>query len=155
RAVPADPAVAAAATRALPHSLRLADDARPRLRGQRCPRAGEGRCPRRAARPRAAHRGCAQRAPRSVPMNVLVTGATTPVGIALVESLLAAGDVQTVLAVGREATYPGRAHPALHYRSVDLTRPRTLHDLIWGDARDLWIDSVVHGMQHRAAHDRG
>lgn len=88
-------------------------------------------------------------------MNVLVTGATTPVGIALVESLLASDDVQTVLAVGREATYPGRAHPALHYRSVDLTRPRTLHDLIWGDARDLWIDHVVHGMQHRAAHDRG
>jgi UDP-glucose 4-epimerase len=87
-------------------------------------------------------------------MKVLVTGATAPLGAALVEALLAANDVDLVLAVGREIEGP-RPHPRLVYRSADLSRHRPLHDLIYGEARELGIDTVIHGMQHRAARDRG
>jgi nucleoside-diphosphate-sugar epimerase len=87
-------------------------------------------------------------------MRVLVTGATTPTGAALVELLLAQPDVDLVLAIGRERA--ARDDDArLHYRSVDLTHPREVHDLIWGEAREHGIDAVVCGMHHRAASDMG
>jgi UDP-glucose 4-epimerase len=87
-------------------------------------------------------------------MRILVTGATAPLGAALVEALLAADDVTLVLAVGRDAP-PWPSHPRLVGRDLDLTHPRVLHDLLWGDARDHGIDVVVHGMQHRDPRDRG
>lgn len=88
-------------------------------------------------------------------MKVMVTGATAPLGAALVEALLAAPDVELVLAVGREprATLP--SHPRCCYRGVDLARPRVMHDLVWAEALDRGIDVVVHDMQHRRARDRG
>ena len=49
-------------------------------------------------------------------MKVLVTGATTPLGTALVDALLAADDVELVLAVGHERESPGsdqRCHRSL------------------------------------------
>lgn len=87
-------------------------------------------------------------------MRVLITGATTPLGATLVERLLANPSVELVLATGREHEAPS-ADPKLLYRSIDLTRPRGVHDLVWDDARRLRIDAVVHGMQHRSAHDTG
>jgi len=91
-------------------------------------------------------------------MRVLITGATTPVGAALVARLLAQSDVELVLAIGREQEAPpmrsldgGR----LHYRQIDLTHQRAVHDLVWGEARSLRVDAIVHGMQHRGVHDTG
>jgi UDP-glucose 4-epimerase len=89
-------------------------------------------------------------------MNVLVTGATTPLGRAIVSGLLASRDVGAVLAVGVE---PGPALPAddrrLRYERADLTHPRVVHDLLHGPAQAAGIDTVVHGVLHRAVRDRG
>lgn len=88
-------------------------------------------------------------------MRVMVTGATAPLGAAVVETLLATAGVELVLAVGRErdATLP--SDPRLLYRAVDLTRPRALHDLVWREARDRGVEAIVHGIQHRCTRDRG
>jgi UDP-glucose 4-epimerase len=88
-------------------------------------------------------------------MKVLITGATTTLGNALVESLLAADDVELVLAIGRERDPNLRSHPRLDYRDVDLSRPRVLRDLIWGPVRTLGIDAVVHAIHHRKSADHG
>jgi UDP-glucose 4-epimerase len=88
-------------------------------------------------------------------MRVLVTGATTPLGDALIDQLAAAGDVELVLAVGHEPKLPRAARPNVVYRTVDLTRPREVHDLMWDAAREHLVDTVVHMAQHRASHDVG
>jgi UDP-glucose 4-epimerase len=88
-------------------------------------------------------------------MKIMVTGATAPLGTALLRALLAASDVELVLAVGRELESPVLCGPRLVYRTLDLTHPRVLHDLLWGPAREHGIDAVVHGMQHRVASDHG
>jgi UDP-glucose 4-epimerase len=84
----------------------------------------------------------------------MVTGATTPLGAAIIEHLLERGDVEHVLAVGRERQ---RFHPPgqITYRSVDLTHTRAVHDLVWGSARDFRITTVIHAGQHRRARDTG
>jgi UDP-glucose 4-epimerase len=84
----------------------------------------------------------------------MVTGATTPLGAAIIETLLAHCDVDHVLAIGRD---PEAAPPPgpITYRHVDLTHPRAVHDLVWGQARDLDVSVVVHASQHRRATDRG
>ena len=87
-------------------------------------------------------------------MRVFITGATAPLGRALVDSLLAAPDVELIMAVGRQGEPSPGFDARVVYRAVDLTRPRALHDLVWGEAQDLGIDAVVHGMQHRRI-DRG
>jgi UDP-glucose 4-epimerase len=82
---------------------------------------------------------------------VLVTGATTPFGRALVDSLLAQPQGGHVLAVGIEV--PERAGfptaERLTYLQVDLTRPRSIRQLLFGPARDLGIHAIVHGPLHR------
>jgi UDP-glucose 4-epimerase len=88
-------------------------------------------------------------------MRVLVTGATTPLGEAIVGHLLEVRDVELVMAVGRESNGKQRAHHKLTYRAVDLTRTRALHDLLWRDARGLGITAVIHGIHHRSARDVG
>lgn len=89
-------------------------------------------------------------------MRVLVTGATTTVGALLVDRLLAQPDVDHVLAVGREPEASNaREDKRLSYRCVDLTHQRNVHDLLWGEARNLRITAVVHGMQHRKSHGTG
>lgn len=91
-------------------------------------------------------------------ISVLVTGATTPVGERLVRSLVADTRVKHVIAVGKEP--PDTALPFSHagrlsYVRVDLTRPRRVHELLFGPARDLGVEVVVHLAQHRSAYDRG
>ena len=88
-------------------------------------------------------------------MRVMVTGATAPLGAALVRALLAGGRVELVLAVGRERDPALPSDPRLLYRGVDLTRRRALHDLVWGEARTRGVEVVVHGIQHRRARDQG
>ncbi len=59
--------------------------------------------------------------------NVLVTGATTPLGAALIEKLVADERTKSVLAVGAEraseVTLP--SDKRITYQRVDLTRVRT------------------------------
>ena len=87
-------------------------------------------------------------------MRVMVTGATTPLGAAIIERLLSTADVDHVLAIGREPEALTRDERIL-YRRVDLTRTRELHDLVWGLARELDIAVVIHACQHRDVHDGG
>jgi UDP-glucose 4-epimerase len=87
---------------------------------------------------------------------VLVTGATTPVGRALVEALLAAPDVEHVLAVGGQPrAHTLAANERLSYVHTDLTRPRSVRELLFGEARELGVEVVVHTALHRSARDEG
>ena len=87
-------------------------------------------------------------------MRVIVTGASAPLGAAIIEGLLASSDVELVLAVDGRAD-GARRDPRVLHRVVDLTHPREVHDLIHGDGREHAIDAIVHTAQHRAAHDGG
>jgi UDP-glucose 4-epimerase len=89
---------------------------------------------------------------------VLVTGATTPIGERLCRSLLADEEVDHVLAVGPHA--PDRALPFSHgerlvYRQMDLSRSRAVHELLFGIARDLKVQVVMHLSMHRSVKARG
>lgn len=89
---------------------------------------------------------------------VLVTGATTPIGRALVHALLAEPTTELVLAVGAEPDpmpFGARAGARYGYRQVDLTRARELHDLLFADARELGVEVLVHNALHRRARDEG
>jgi len=90
-----------------------------------------------------------------VPVRVLVTGATTGPGVALVHELLDDPSVEQVLAIAAEDHPALRPGPRLICHSVDLTRPRVVHDLLHGIARRLGIEAIVHGALHRNARDRG
>lgn len=81
---------------------------------------------------------------------VLVTGATTPFGRALVAALLARPETEAVLAVAVEDDWGGPRDPRLRYVHCDLTRSRGLHDLLFGPVRDLGITAVVHSAHHRS-----
>jgi UDP-glucose 4-epimerase len=85
----------------------------------------------------------------------MLTGASTPLGVALIDALIASDDVDLVLALGREDDAPRPTSERLRYRRADLERPRVMHDVLWGAAHDLGIDTVVHGMHHRRPGDRG
>jgi UDP-glucose 4-epimerase len=89
-------------------------------------------------------------------MKVMVTGASTPLGLAIVEKLLATPEISFVLAVAKERR-PAHLEdgPRLRYRSADLTRLRNVHDLAWGDAHHHQIDTVIHTALHRRASDAG
>ncbi|HRG96413.1 MAG TPA: hypothetical protein PLR99_09205 [Polyangiaceae bacterium] len=90
---------------------------------------------------------------------VLLTGATTPFGRALVRGLLGEPRLCPVLAVGAESPEEAaRLFPVdsrLTYARADLTRPRDLQTLLGGPARDLGLRAVVHGAWHRRAADSG
>ncbi len=78
----------------------------------------------------------------------LISGATTPLGIALCERMLERGPV---LATGIEP--PEQAARLLPegttYVPVDLTRPRFVRRLLFGPVRDLGISRIVHLPGHR------
>ena len=88
-------------------------------------------------------------------MNVMITGATTPVGRALIDALLSKPGDGWVVAVGREATADFPTHSRFCYRSADLTHSRSVHDLLWGAANAHRIDTVFHAAQHRATSHAG
>ena len=88
----------------------------------------------------------------------LVTGATTPVGAAVVRALLEGAVTEHVLAVGAES--PAVARPLLPaervtYLQADLTRSRDLRQLLFAPARALGVELVVHTAQHRSARRAG
>jgi UDP-glucose 4-epimerase len=88
---------------------------------------------------------------------VLVTGATTPVGSALVRALCADERVGHVLAVGARRGHGDVpcADARVHYLQVDLTRNRSMRELLFGPVRDLGIGTIVHTALHRSAADHG
>lgn len=88
---------------------------------------------------------------------VLVTGATTRLGRRLVEVLLGSSDDAHVLAVGIESAESSglAAHERLVYERVDLRRERGARELLYGRARELEIDTVIHAAHHRSASDVG
>jgi len=75
-------------------------------------------------------------------MKIMVTGVTSTFGSALVDALVADPRVSLVAAVGEERE-SARCSPRLHYFASDLQRPRVVHDLLWGEARELGIDVVI------------
>jgi UDP-glucose 4-epimerase len=90
-------------------------------------------------------------------ISVCVTGATSAIGERLVRSLLADTRVRHVLAVDRppaDRALPFQAQ-RLTYKSVDLTRSRRVHDLLFGAARDLGVEVVVHLGGSRSAFREG
>lgn len=84
----------------------------------------------------------------------MITGATTPLGLGLVERLLANPATELVLAIGRHGTAVP-SDPRVEYHALDLAHARPMHDLLWGHARTHAIETVVHTMQHRGAAGRG
>ncbi len=89
---------------------------------------------------------------------VMVTGATTPVGERLVQTLVADESVGRVLAVGLEPPERGLTFEApgrLTYRSVDLGRSRRAHELLFGVARELEVEVVIHTAMHRSPLEQG
>lgn len=90
-------------------------------------------------------------------ISVLVTGAHTPTGQRLVHSLVADTRVRHVLAVDR--TPPPEAPPRLASRlrtmQVDLTKSRKVRELLFGPARDLGVEVMVHLGQQGDARARG
>lgn len=89
---------------------------------------------------------------------VLITGATTPIGHALIRALLADPACERVLAVGAEeqpATLPAYGSDRVVYERADLTRPREVRRLLFGPARELGIESILHTALHRSATDKG
>jgi UDP-glucose 4-epimerase len=88
-------------------------------------------------------------------MRPLVTGATTPLGGSIVRMLLADPDVDHLIATGVEREPPAGILPAssrLIYQPVDLTRARAAHDLLFGTAQDLGVDTIIHLATHRSPH---
>ncbi len=89
-------------------------------------------------------------------MKAMVTGATAPLGQAIVNALVADPAVERVLATGLEENAPALPEdPKLTYVSCDLARPRQTRELMFGPARDLGIEAVFHGPLHRRATDVG
>lgn len=87
---------------------------------------------------------------------VLVSGATTPLGAAVVQAILAAGR-GPVIATGLETPDQARAllPPQADYHQVDLTHPRRVRQLLFGPVRAAGVQAVVHLAMHRRAGEGG
>jgi len=90
-------------------------------------------------------------------MNVLVTGASTPLGTALVQALLDLQDTAHVVGVGadpwpRELPPPGARFT---YVQMDLTHRREIRSLLGGPRRAVGVDAIVHTALHRSVQAAG
>lgn len=88
---------------------------------------------------------------------VLVIGAGAPIGEALVRLLLDDDRVSHVLAATGHPvdSFPIEGREGLTVRSVDITRNRQLHHLLFDTAKGLNIDTVIHTAMHSSATDEG
>ena len=89
--------------------------------------------------------------------NILITGASAPIGERLVKQLLDDTNVGNILAVvGEPVESVGLPkHKSLTVIQVDLRKPRRVHDLLFGPAKELEIDTVLHQGLHRSAWEEG
>lgn len=90
--------------------------------------------------------------------SVLVTGASAPLGQHLVRSLLADTRVKHVLAVDdapAEQALPFSHAGRLTYLPVDLRRARKVRELLFGPARELDVEVVVHLSEHVGGYGEG
>ncbi|MCC6215173.1 MAG: NAD-dependent epimerase/dehydratase family protein [Polyangiaceae bacterium] len=88
----------------------------------------------------------------------VVTGASTPIGEAVIERLLGADAARRVIAVlAPHEPIPRRAAGGerVTWEHADLTRARDIHRLLFGAARRLEADTLVHLALHRSALDEG
>ncbi|MBL8633757.1 MAG: NAD(P)H-binding protein [Myxococcales bacterium] len=84
----------------------------------------------------------------------LITGATTPVGIAIAKQLLADRVFAHILAVGAEPPEEVKAlfpTSGVTYLQADLTHPRALRNLLFAPAASHQVTTVIHTALHRAA----
>jgi len=91
-------------------------------------------------------------------ISVLVTGVASPLGERLVRSFLAdtrVGHVLTCAHLPRSQALTLPESRRLTYLQVDLTRSRRVRELVFGPARDLGVEVVVHLAQHRRVHVSG
>jgi nucleoside-diphosphate-sugar epimerase len=86
---------------------------------------------------------------------ILVTGASTPLGRALVSKLSEDARVSRVLGIVAPGETVDRPGDRVKWIESDLTRERDLRTLIFGEARDAEVSVVVHAAHHRAARDSG
>ena len=79
-------------------------------------------------------------------INVLITGAASPIGERLIRVMLADSRVNRILAVSGTApeALPLPSEPRLERVQVDIRRTRRVRHLLFGPARDMAIDVVVH-----------
>lgn len=90
--------------------------------------------------------------------SVLVTGAASPLGHRMVRSLLADTRVRHVLAVDevlRAEDLPFSHSKRLTCLSADLRRGRKVRELLFGPARDLEVEVVVHLSEHVDGYGKG
>ena len=73
----------------------------------------------------------------------LITGATTPIGRALIRDLLQDDDTQRIIAVGGEATRDVEGDGRLTRLHVDLRRERSIRQLIFGPVRDEGVTTML------------
>lgn len=83
---------------------------------------------------------------------VLVSGATTPLGVRLLQRLRLAGR-GPLMALGREDDEDALAMlpDGVHYHRVDLTRARDVRQVLYGPVADLGVGALVHLAAHRSA----
>lgn len=89
---------------------------------------------------------------------VLVTGASTPVGLAVVQRLIDDDKVERILAAqrpGEPAIDIEDPRKKLRATEADLTHLRAIRSLLFGPARYEKCDVVLHLAAHRAAKDEG
>jgi len=89
--------------------------------------------------------------------NVLVTGAAMPIGERVIRTLLDDSRVGCVIGVSGQdpATLPLTEGDRLTLRQVDLRRGRRVRNLLFGPARELEVDTVVHLAMHRSPWEEG
>ena len=98
-------------------------------------------------------------APALAPLKgVLITGVDTPLGESLARALLADPNVGQVLAIGSRP--PEEALPFSHanrltYIQIDLLKERRIKELLFGPARDLGVEVVVHTALSASATEEG
>ena len=88
----------------------------------------------------------------------LVTGATTPIGAAIVAQLLTDHVASPVLAIGAESYEDIKGlfpQPEVIYLQADLTRSRDMRTLLFAPAKAHNVETVIHTALHRAAHATG
>ena len=89
---------------------------------------------------------------------VLVTGAAAPMGQRLVRSLLADTRVSHVLAVDdvpADHALPFSHAGRLTYLAMDIRKARKVRELLFGPARDLNVQVVVHLSEHINSYNTG